>query len=184
MCTPLYIFLRKFYFARLFLLMLARGHTKNASHHVCILSIKCPRSQRWRRRRKFVQCSKYVVFLPCLSYIFKEKTYWLFLQIRLVLGHVFFPTIFRENCFSLLISGLGRRINIYIYFLIGTKRPEVYSFKVSIFRKITLGLQLIKEEQIKVCKKNTYILSQRYSIFRDMTWKVAAKTKRYAENCM
>ena len=91
---------------------------------------------------------------------FKEKTYWLFLQLRLVLGHVFFPTIFRENCFSLLISGLGRRINIYIYFLIGTKRPEVYSFKVSIFRKITLGLQLIKEEQIKVCKKYLYTVSK------------------------
>ena len=85
---------------------------------------------------------------------FKEKTYWLFLQLRLVLGHVFFPTIFRENCFSLLI------INIYIYFLIGTKRPEVYSFKVSIFRKITLGLQLIKEEQIKVCKKYLYTVSK------------------------
>ena len=96
---------------------------------------------------------------------FKEKTYWLFLQLRLVLGHVFFPTIFRENCFSLLISGLGRRINIYIYFLIGTKRPEVYSFKVSIFRKITLGLQLIKEEQIKVCKKNTYILCTVSKVF-------------------
>ena len=85
--------------------------------------------------------------------------------VRLVLGHVFFAIIFRENCFSLLISSLGRRINIYIYFLIGTKRPEVYSFKVSIFRKITLGLQLIKEEQIKVCKKNTYILCTVSKVF-------------------
>ena len=184
------IFLRKFYFARLFLLMLARGHTKNASHHVCILSIKCPRSQRWRRRRKFVQCSKYVVFLPCLSYIFKGKNLLAVSAntVRLVLGHVFFPTIFRESCFSLLISLVweGESIYIYIYFLIGTKRPEFYSFKVSIFRKITLGLQLIKEEQIKVCKKILIYcaLSQRYSIFRDMTWKVAAKTRRYAEYFM
>ena len=49
---------------------------------------------------------------------------------------------------------------MYIYFFIGTKRPEVYSFKVSIFRKITLGLQLIKEEQIKVCKKILILLMQ------------------------
>ena len=86
--------------------------------------------------------------------------------VRLVLGHVFFAIIFRESCFSLLISGLGRRINIYIFFFIGTKRPEFYSFKVSIFRKITLGLQLIKEEQIKVCKKYLYTVSKVFDFLR------------------